>query len=122
MNLSGEAVSPAVGTLGCGLDRLLVISDDISLPLGTLRLREKGSAGGHKGLASIIQELGTEAFPRLRIGVGSPVRGQDAAAYVLDRFSPAEEDVLPDVVRRAADAVEAWLGQGAARAMADYNN
>ena len=115
-------MSPAVGTLGCGLDRLLVISDDISLPLGTLRLREKGSAGGHKGLASIIQELGTEAFPRLRIGVGSPVRGQDAAAYVLDRFSPAEEDVLPDVVRRAADAVEAWLGQGAARAMADYNN
>lgn len=121
MNLSGEAVSPAVGSLRCDAQRLLLVLDDISLPLGALRFREKGSAGGHKGLMSVIEELGTEAFPRLRVGIGMPPPGQDAAAYVLARFSAAEEKTIAQTVARAADAVETWLTEGATRTMARYN-
>ncbi len=119
MNLSGYAVAAATEGLNLGPGKMLVISDDIDLPPGKIRLREKGSAGGHKGLQSIIDELDTQNFARLRVGVGTPP-GDDAASYVL---SPLEEaDAAGAAVERAADAAEAWLAEGAARAMTAFND
>jgi len=120
MNLSGRAVAAAKAGLGVDMTRLLVISDDISLPLGALRLRERGSAGGHKGLASVIAALGTQEFARLRIGVGAPP-GDDAAAYVLAPFAAEEKHLISAALGRAADAVERWLAEGPARAMSAFN-
>ena len=118
MNLSGYAVAEAAETLKLPTGNILVISDDIDLPPGKIRLREKGSAGGHKGLQSIIDELGTQNFARLRVGVGSP-GGDDAATYVL---SPLEETDVAAAMERAAAAAEAWLAEGAARAMTAFND
>lgn len=119
MNLSGYAVAEAAEKLNLATDNILVISDDIDLPPGKIRLREKGSAGGHKGLQSIIDELGTQNFARLRVGVGAPA-GDDAATYVL---SPLEEaDAVGAALERAAAAAEAWLAEGAARAMTAFND
>lgn len=119
MNLSGYAVADAAEKLNLATDNILVISDDIDLPPGKIRLREKGSAGGHKGLQSIIDELGTQNFARLRVGVGAPA-GDDAATYVL---SPLEEaDAVGAALERAAAAAEAWLAEGAARAMTAFND
>src|SRR5690606_29499364 len=91
MNLSGHAVAPPMRYYGLFPRDLMVIYDDMDLPLGRLRLRERGSSGGHKGMISIIAALGTEEFARLRIGIGRPP-AVDAADYVLGRFGPAEED------------------------------
>jgi PTH1 family peptidyl-tRNA hydrolase len=121
MNLSGYAVAAATEELGIGPARILVISDDIDLPPGKIRLREKGSAGGHKGLQSIIDELGTQNFARLRVGVGAP-SDDDAAAYVLAPFDPGDADALAAALERAADAAEKWLAEGAARAMTAFND
>jgi PTH1 family peptidyl-tRNA hydrolase len=121
MNLSGYAVAEAAEKLSLATDNILVISDDIDLPLGKIRLREKGSAGGHKGLQSIIDELGTQNFARLRVGVGAPA-GDDAAAHVLAPFDPADVRVIGAALERAADAAEAWLAEGAARAMTAFND
>lgn len=121
MNLSGYAVAAAAEGLKLGPAGFLVISDDIDLPLGRIRLRPKGSAGGHKGLESIIGELGTPNFARLRVGVGAP-SGDDAAAYVLSPFEAGDEEVVGAALERAADAAEAWLAEGAARAMTAFND
>jgi PTH1 family peptidyl-tRNA hydrolase len=121
MNRSGWSVAEAVESLKLAPERLLVISDDLDLPSGKIRLREKGSAGGHRGLQSIIEELGTQNFARLRIGVGAPTAG-DAADYVLSAFDPAERSAVDEALERAADAVEAWLAEGAARAMTAFND
>jgi PTH1 family peptidyl-tRNA hydrolase len=121
MNLSGYAVAAATEELGIAPGRILVISDDIDLPPGKIRLRERGSAGGHKGLQSIVDELGTQEFARLRVGVGGPP-DDDAAAYVLAPFDPGDADVVVAALERAADAAEAWLAQGAARAMTAFND
>lgn len=121
MNLSGYAVAEAAENLKLGPDGILVISDDIDLPLGKIRLRAKGSAGGHKGLESVINELATENFARLRLGVGAP-RGDDAAAYVLSPFEAGDEKPIRAALERAADAAEGWLVDGAARAMAAFND
>lgn len=102
------------------LERLLVVVDDFHLPLGRLRLRRGGSDGGHNGLASIVASLGTEGFPRLRVGVGA--RGAaPAEAFVLSRFPPAERGAVERAVERAADAVEAWIRLGLDRAANDAN-
>jgi PTH1 family peptidyl-tRNA hydrolase len=122
MNLSGYAVAAAVEDLRLAADNLLVMCDDIDLPAGNIRLREKGSAGGHKGLRSIIDELGTQDFARLRLGVGAPPPGEDAAAYVLSPFEAAQTEHIEAVLERAADAAEAWLVEGAARAMTAFND
>jgi len=122
MNLSGYAVAAAVEDLRLAADNLLVMCDDIDLPAGNIRLREKGSAGGHKGLRSIIDELGTQDFARLRVGVGAPPPGEDAAAYVLSAFEAAEMESIDAALARAADAAEAWLVEGAARAMTAFND
>lgn len=122
MNLSGYAVAAAVEDLHLDAGNVLVMCDDIDLPAGNIRLREKGSAGGHKGLRSIIEELGTQDFARLRVGVGAPPPGVDAAAYVLSPFEAAEAGDVDAALARAADAAEAWLAEGAARAMTAFND
>lgn len=121
MNLSGTSVGPLVREYKVPLDRMLVVYDDLDLPLGVLRLRPKGGSGGHRGMRSIIQHLGTEDFPRLRVGIGRPPAGQDPADYVL---SPFAEDELPVVVRvreQAVAAIECWVEEGLDAAMSRFN-
>lgn len=120
MNLSGRAVREAATFYKLVPADLLVISDDMALPLGRLRLRKGGSAGGHNGLASIIRELGSDAFPRLRIGI-EQVAGERMVGHVLSPFSRQEEEVVGPAVARTADAVECWLAEGMDAAMNRYN-
>ena len=114
MNLSGEAVRPAADFYKIPPERILVISDDTALDPGKLRIRTKGSAGGHNGLKSIIQHLGTDQFPRVRVGVG-------LADWVLGKFQGEDKKVMDEAVKRAADAVECILKEGADRAMNRFN-
>jgi len=121
MNLSGTSVAPWVGDLGLDLDHLLVICDDLNLPAGAVRLRTQGSAGGHKGLQSLIEELGADKYPRLRVGIGSPPAGEDAADYVLAPLGRADDEQFQKTLARAADAAESWFRRGAAATMAAFN-
>lgn len=115
MNLSGHSVREAAAWYKVPRPDLLVVLDDLDLPFGTLRLRAEGSAGGHNGLRSVVEQLGGLDVPRLRIGIG---RGPGhAVAQVLSRFSPEEERELPEVVAAAADCCELWLAEGAIAAM-----
>jgi len=123
MNLSGEAVGDAARFYHIPPERVLVISDDVSLPLGRLRIRRSGSAGGHNGLKSIIQHLGSENFPRLKIGVGGKPRPDyDMADWVLSRFTGADREVIGQAVKRAAGAVECYLREGPDQAMSRFNS
>jgi peptidyl-tRNA hydrolase len=122
MNLSGEAVAPIVRFYKVPLADCLVIYDDLDLPFGRLRLRPKGGSGGHKGLKSIIQHLGTDEFPRLRVGIGRPPGRMDPADFVLSPFTPAEEEVMAIVREEAADAVNLWIREGMERAMNHVNS
>ena len=122
MNLSGEAVREAAQFYRLPPERVLVVCDDVSLPLGRLRLRRGGSAGGHNGLRSIIGQLHSDQFPRLRIGVGQkPHPDYDLADWVLSRFSPEDRRVMDAAAERALDAIECVLSQGMDRAMSQYN-
>ena len=122
MNLSGEAVRPAADFYKIPPERVLVVSDDIALPVGKLRIRQKGSAGGHNGLKSIIQHLGTDQFPRLRVGVGEkPHPDYDMAGWVLGRFQGEDKKAIDAAVKRAADAIECILAQGIDRGMGRFN-
>ena len=122
MNLSGEAVGEAARFYKLTPDRVLVISDDVDLPLGKLRLRAGGSAGGHNGLKSIIQHLGSDQFPRLKVGVGGkPHPDYDLADWVLGKLQGEDKKLMDETVRRAADAIECLLKDGADRAMNRYN-
>ncbi len=121
MNESGQAVAPLVHFYQVPPDRLLVIYDDLDLPLGTLRLRPKGGSGGHRGMQSIIDALGSQDFPRLRIGIGRPPEGIDPADYVLQDFSPEEEAIIEEVLERAVAAIETWLVEGIDEAMTRFN-
>lgn len=119
MNNSGEAVTGLLSYYHVPIEHLLVIADDLDLPFGTLRLRPDGSSGGNGGLKSIIQQLGTGDFTRLRFGVGRPPG--DAINYVLGPFPPEQAALLPQLVSIAADAVEASLREGARAAMNEFN-
>ena len=122
MNLSGQAVSEAARFYKIPADHVLVISDDVDLPLGKLRIRKSGSAGGHNGLKNIIQHLGTDQFPRLKIGVGGkPHPDYNMADWVLGQFQGEDKKTIDDAVARAADAVECLLADGIDRAMNQYN-
>ena len=122
MNLSGEAVRPAADFYKIPPERILVISDDTVLDPGKLRIRQKGSAGGHNGLKNIIQHLGTDQFPRVRVGVGQkPHPDYDLADWVLGKFQGEDKKVMDEAVKRAADAVECILKEGADRAMNRFN-
>src|SRR4051794_40006488 len=112
MNLSGRAVRAAIDFYKVPVADLLVVCDDIALPLGKLRARAKGSDGGQKGLRSIQEHLGTPDYPRLRIGVGSPGEHLDAADHVLSRFKPAERKPVEEAVAQAAQAILLWVRQG----------
>lgn len=122
MNLSGEAVAQAVSFYKLAPDHVIVVSDEVTLPIGKLRIRTKGSAGGHNGLKNIIALLGTDQFPRIRIGVGAaPHPDYDMADWVLSSFKGKDaEDILAAAVR-AAEAVECYITKGADRAMNLYN-
>ncbi|NOZ72367.1 MAG: aminoacyl-tRNA hydrolase [Chloroflexi bacterium] len=122
MNASGEAVQPLVAYYKIDLSHLLVIVDDLDLPTGKLRLRPFGGAGGHNGLKSIINRLGSNQFPRLRVGIGRPPGRMDPAAYVLQDFSPAEEEIMVQTRDRAVKAIEYWLEQGLDAAMNTFNS
>ncbi len=117
MNLSGQAAGALMKFYKLPPEALLVVYDDVDLPFGVLRLRPKGGAGGHKGVQSIIERLGTQAFPRLRIGIGRPPGRMDAAAYVLQQFSAEEQADLPLVLARGAEAVQRFLAEGLEAAM-----
>lgn len=122
MNLSGEAVGEAARFYKIAPDHVLVISDDVDLPLGKLRIRTSGSAGGHNGLKSVIQHLGTDQFPRLKVGVGGkPHPDYDMADWVLGKFQGEDKKVMDDAVTRAADAVECFLRDGPQKAMNRFN-
>src|SRR5207249_1126948 len=121
MNASGKSVLAARDFYKIENENLLVVCDDFALPLATLRLRGKGSSGGQKGLQDILRRLGTEEIPRLRIGVGIPPPGRDAAAYVLSRFSKDEQPVIAEALDRASKAAVSWVEQGLAATMNQFN-
>ena len=123
MNLSGEAVSQAAKFYRVPPERILVVSDDVSLPLGQLRIRKKGSAGGHNGLKSIISCLGTDAFPRVRLGVGGPPHPDyDMADWVLSTFRDADAETMLQTAQIAAIACVCFIKDGADKAMTRYNH
>ncbi|MFH2002446.1 MAG: aminoacyl-tRNA hydrolase [Planctomycetota bacterium] len=109
MNRSGMAVGDCVDRARIPFENLLVISDDFNLPVGRIRFRKQGSAGGHNGLKSIIRTLGTDAFSRLRIGVGPLPRGANIVNFVLDEFSEPDLDHLDQALNRACEAVQVWI-------------
>lgn len=123
MNLSGEAAAQAARFYKIEPSRVIVVSDEISLPIGKLRIRQKGSAGGHNGLKNIIACLGTEEFPRVRIGVGAPPCPEyDMADWVLGTFKGQDAEIMQEAARRAAQAVECYIADGAERAMGKFNH
>jgi PTH1 family peptidyl-tRNA hydrolase len=121
MNLSGQAVASLIRFYKLPLDHLLVIHDDLDLGVGTLRMRPGGGSAGQKGLASIIQQLGTEEFPRLRIGIGHPPGQMDTADYVLGNFYGSEKDLIATLLDRAVEAVEDFILNGLEHAMNQFN-
>ena len=122
MNLSGEAVGPTARFYKIPADHVLVVSDDTDLPLGKLRVRRSGSAGGHNGLKSIIAHLGTDQFPRVKVGVGKkPHPDYDMADWVLSRFQGEDKKVMDAAAETAADAVECFILHGADQAMNQFN-
>jgi len=121
MNVSGEAVRDLRRRHRLRPEDILVIVDDIDLPLGRLRLRAGGSAGGHNGLKSVIEALGTTEFPRLRVGIGRPPLGVDPAEFVLTRFTDGEAAAVEKSLTRAAEAVETAVTAGIAAAMNRFN-
>lgn len=122
MNLSGDAVAQAAKFYKIPPEHVIVVSDEISLPIGKLRIRTKGSAGGHNGLKDIIAKLGTDAFPRIRIGVGTPPHPDyDMADWVLSSFKNQDAEDMLAAAERAAQAAQCYIAQGADRAMNRFN-
>ena len=121
MNLSGQAVAELAGFYKIDPPDVFVVTDDVALPLGRLRARREGGAGGHNGLKSVIQHLGTQAFPRMRVGVGRGDDRRDLSDHVLGRFEAGEREIVSAAVLRAADATEMFLREGIERAMGVFN-
>ncbi|HEY9625143.1 MAG TPA: aminoacyl-tRNA hydrolase [Crinalium sp.] len=126
MNLSGQSMRAAIDWFKLPPESVLVIYDDMDLPLGRLRLRLSGSAGGHNGMKSAIAHLSSQNFPRLRIGIGNPKQqkgsDKDTVSHVLGQFSKSEAQMMSEVLRLATDSIEMSLKQGIAKAMSLYNN
>lgn len=121
MNLSGQAVGALARFYKVPLENILVVYDDVDLPQETLRMRPGGGSAGHNGMKSIIERLGSQEFPRLRLGVGRPPGHKDAANYVLQDFSKTEAELLPQILDRAVDAVLVYLTEGLDAAMTQFN-
>ena len=117
MNLSGKAVRYWMNELKIQPENLLVISDDLNIPFGTLRLRKNGSAGGHNGLTNINELIGTQEYPRIRVGIGNEFGRGQQIGYVLGEFSDDEKKEIPEICKRVIDGVKAWATVGADRAM-----
>lgn len=121
MNRSGEAVKALLKAYSLTPAQMLVVYDDVALKLGTLRLRPSGSSGGHNGMRSIIASIGTEAFPRLRLGIGPAPEGIDLADFVLSPFDDSEKPLMRHLLELSADACEAWLTEPMEQVMARFN-
>jgi PTH1 family peptidyl-tRNA hydrolase len=121
MNLSGTSVLATRDFFKIEQQDMLVVCDDFNLPLGKLRLRPKGSAGGQNGLSDILRRLGTEDIPRLRLGIGPLPPGRDAAGFVLTRFAKDEQPIIAEAIQRAAEAAATWAEEGLQAAMNKYN-
>ena len=122
MNLSGEALAPFLATADFRpASDLLVLSDDFAIPLGTFRLRASGSSGGHNGLASVAEALGTESYCRLRVGIGPMPPGTNWPDFVLAPWMPEEWDRLAEVMPEMLEAVECWVDEGIEIAMSRFN-
>lgn len=121
MNLSGEAVGALMNFYKIPTEELLVIYDELDLPVGKIRLRYKGSAGGHNGIKSIIQHIGTQEFNRIRIGIDRPERGMPVANYVLSKFKKEDLPVMQEMVEKSAKACEEWIEKPFLEVMNIYN-
>lgn len=121
MNLSGESVRTAIDWLKIDLKNFVVLYDDLDLPVGQIRLRQKGSSGGHNGIKSIIQHLGTDQFNRIKIGISRPSTPQPTANYVLSAFHTEEIEQVKEAVDRSRSAVEMWRSDGFIKAMNEFN-
>lgn len=121
MNRSGQSVGAAVAFYQVPLSDVLVVCDDFNLPLGKLRFRSQGSAGGQKGLDDIINRLGSDEFSRLRLGIGPVPDAWDAADFVLARFGPSDRVMVDETIGRAAEAVECWVKDGTQTGMNRFN-
>jgi PTH1 family peptidyl-tRNA hydrolase len=121
MNNVGKSVAPLIRYYRIPLEHLLVVYDDLDLPLGTLRIRPQGGSGGHRGMQSILQHLGSEYFPRMRLGIGRPPGQMDPADYVLQSFSKDEMGEVDFTLERAVDAVEVYIRDGIEIAMTRFN-
>lgn len=121
MNLSGDAIGSLLRYYKVPLDQMIIAHDDLDLPVGTLRLRPGGGSAGQKGVASTIEKVGTQQFPRLRIGIGRPPGQMDAAAYVLQDFSKADQELLVPTLDRAVEAIQVFILQGLDAAMNQFN-
>lgn len=121
MNCSGRAARELLTFYKAAREDLLVVLDDLALPPGAMRMRGEGSSGGHKGLDDVLEALGGQDVPRLRLGIGGPPPGMDPADYVLQDFRPEEEDVIGRTINLAADAVEDWVFHGVEYVMNAYN-
>lgn len=121
MNLSGESVACLLKKESRSAQNLIVVTDDLALPLGKIRLRPKGSAGGHNGLKSLIENLRTEEFIRLRIGIQPEHPISDTSRFVLDKFSKSDLEIVEKVLERSAEAIRAVITDGAEKAMAQFN-
>ncbi len=121
MNNSGMAVKQWVDKKSVVLGNVLIICDDLALSFGQMRLRSSGTAGGHNGIKSLIEYLGTKDFARLRLGIGQPHPSQEAADYVLSNFTPGERKLLPDFINEAVACVASWVTQGTTATMNQFN-
>jgi PTH1 family peptidyl-tRNA hydrolase len=121
MNLSGESVRAIIDYFDIDLEDLVVIYDDLDLPVGKIRLRQKGSAGGHNGIKSIIAHLGTQEFNRIRVGINRPSNGMSITDYVLGRFSEEEKLDLREAVQRSTEACEEWMKKPFLQVMNTFN-
>lgn len=121
MNLSGESVRQVVDYYRIDIDDILVIYDDLDLPTGKIRLRQKGSAGGHNGMKSIIQHLGTEQFKRVRVGIDRPKNGEPIVNYVLGTYRPEERDEVVHAIEQTAQAVHMWMTTPFLQVMNEFN-
>ena len=121
MNLSGESIRAASDFYKVDSEHIIIIYDDISLDVGQLRIRKKGSAGGHNGIKNIIAHLGTQEFPRIKVGVGDKPKKMDLADYVLSRFSKEDRAAMEDAFKEAAKAVEVMITEGMDIAMNQFN-
>lgn len=121
MNLSGECIRPLMDYFDVEIDEIIVIYDDLDFSPGEMRLRQKGSAGGHNGMKSLIAHLGTDKFNRVRMGIGRPISGMKVSDYVLSSFSKEEAPLIEDTIKKSADACEAWIEKPFSDIMNQFN-